>query len=66
MSARYVAERGSATCGTAYNARDWEVLDTERQAGSRVVCRAAGADARMIAAALNAQGSKAADQQAAA
>lgn len=55
MSERYVAERGSGSSGTAYNTRDHEVIDNERTAGSRVICRANGVDARLIAAALNAQ-----------
>lgn len=54
MSARYVAERGAGSSHTAYNRRDWEVLDTERTASSRVICRANRADAAMIADALNA------------
>ena len=53
MTERFIAERGSGRQGTAYNTRDWEVLDTERKAGNRVVCRANGKDAHDIAAALN-------------
>ena len=55
MTERFIAERGSGRHGTAYNTRDWEVLDTERKPGNRVVCRANGTDAREIAAALNHQ-----------
>lgn len=53
MPDRYVAERGSGSNGTAYNRQDWEVIDTERNAGRRIVCRAQRADAVLIAAALN-------------
>ena len=53
MTERFIAERGSGRHGTAYNTRDWEVLDTERKAGNRIVCRANGKDAHEIAAALN-------------
>lgn len=51
---RYVAERGGGSSGTAYNEKDHEVLDQERAASKRVICRATGSDARLIAAALNA------------
>lgn len=50
---RYVAERGSGTNGTAYNRQDYEVLDTSRPAGRRIVARAARKDAEMIADSLN-------------
>lgn len=53
MSARYVAERGSGSNGTAYNIKDWEVLDRERHPSRRVICRASESDALMIAEALN-------------
>lgn len=53
MSARYVAERGSGSNGTAYNTKDWEVLDLERQPSRRAMCRATESDALIIAAALN-------------
>lgn len=53
MSARYVAERGSGSNGTAYNIKDWEVLDLERAPARRVMCRATESDALTIAAALN-------------
>lgn len=54
MNERYVVERGSGSSGTAYNKRDHEVLDTTRIAANRVLCRATAADAKIIAAALNA------------
>lgn len=54
MSARYVSERGGGSQGTAYNAKDHEVIDTERPAGNRVLCRATWRDAMLIVAALNA------------
>jgi hypothetical protein len=50
---RYVAERGGGSSGTAYNRLDWEVLDLERTAGRRVICRARYRDAHLIAEALN-------------
>ena len=53
MRARFVAERGSYD--TAYSPKkDWELLDLARPAGSRVIARCAGADARWIAMVLNA------------
>jgi hypothetical protein len=50
---RYIAERGSGSNGTAYNQRDYEVIDQDRVAGRRVVGRANRADAQLIAWALN-------------
>jgi hypothetical protein len=53
MTARFVAERGSYD--TVYAPRrDWELLDLSRQAGSRVIARCSGPDARWIAMVLNA------------
>lgn len=54
MHTQYVAERGSGSNGTAYNEKDHEVLDLSRPPSRRVVCRATGSDARLIATALNA------------
>lgn len=54
MTDQYVAERGGGKNGTAYNEKDHEVLDLCRPVSRRVVCRATGSDARLIAAALNA------------
>lgn len=50
---RYIVERGGGSSGTAYNKLDHEVLDRERPAGARIVARACGRDARLIAWALN-------------
>lgn len=52
--ARYVAERGCGSAGTAYNRLDWEVLDRTRRAARQLVCRATREDALLIAAAMNA------------
>lgn len=53
MRARFAAERGSYD--TAYSPKkDWELLDLSRSAGSRVIARCGGADARWIAMVLNA------------
>lgn len=50
---RFVAERGSASYGTAYNKLDWEVIDKDRSAGNQCVCRTTQSDARLIVYALN-------------
>lgn len=55
-SNQYVVERGSGSSGTAYNKRDYEVIDLERKPGNRIVARASCLDAELICRALNAFG----------